>query len=387
MILGIEASNLRTGGSQTHIVELLSSARPKEHGFDQVVIWAGRATSKLVREVAPPAVRVVHVPMLDRGLAWRTWWQQVHATRAARLEGCSLLFNPGCGYVGTFRPYVTMCRNMLSSAPEEVARYGSSGTGFHFQLLRKVHRRSYRNASGIIFLNDYARSIVTSELGLNQVPAVSVPHGVHAKYLRSPRSFSDGCGSDSSWPIKLLYVSTVDHYKHHWNVVEAVRKVRDQGKFVTLDMVGRALPSALEKLQHSIHQHDPHGRFARYVGPLYGNDLVKAYHTADIFVFASTCENLPNILIEAMAAGLPIVCSNYSPMPEVLGKSGCYFDPLKPAEIAAALMRMMESPALRNQMALGANLAARLYSWDRCAEQTFRFLASVARGHRNPQSL
>ncbi len=379
MILGIDASNLRTGGSQTHIVEVLSSARPKEHGFEQVVIWAGRATAGLLGEIASTAVRVVHVPMLDRSLFWRTWWQQVHSTRAARRHGCSLLFNPGCGYVGTFRPYVTMCRNMLSFAPDEVARYGSSGTGFLFRLLRRVHRASFQRANGIIFLNDYARSIVTRELGLNHVPAVSVPHGVHPKYLLSPRRAEDGCGVIASRPMKLLYVSTVDHYKHHWNVVEGVRHLRDQGKFVTLDMVGRALPSALEKLRHAIHQHDPRGQFARYVGPLYGDDLVNAYHTADLFVFASTCENLPNILIEAMAAGLPIVCSNYSPMPEVLGGAGLYFDPLKPAEIAAAVTRMIESPSLRNRLALDSSNTASQYSWPRCAEQTFGFLAGVAR--------
>ena len=378
MILGIEASNLRTGGSQTHIVELLSSARPKEHGFDQVVIWAGGATAGLLRKNVPPEIRIMHVPMLDRGLAWRFWWQQIHSTRAARRHGCSLLFNPGCGYVGTFRPYVTMCRNMLSFAPDEVARYGSSGTGFRFRLLRTVHRQSFQKANGIIFLNDYARSIVTRELGLSHVPAVSVPHGVHPKYLLSPRRAEDGCGVNAGQPMKLLYVSTVDHYKHHWNVVEAVRRLRDQGKFVTLDMVGRALPSALEKLRHAIHQHDPHGRFARYVGPLYGNDLVNAYHSADLFVFASSCENLPNILLEAMAAGLPIVCSNYSPMPEVLGDAGVYFDPLEPAEIAAALTKMIDSPALRNRLALRSNLGALQYSWARCAEQTFGFLADVA---------
>ena len=48
---------------------------------------------------------------------------------------------------------------------------------------------------------------------------------------------------------------------------------------------------------------------------------------AELFVFASSCENLPNILIEGMAAGLPIACSRRPPMPEVLGDAGESFDP------------------------------------------------------------
>ena len=57
---------------------------------------------------------------------------------------------------------------------------------------------------------------------------------------------------------------------------------------------------------------------------------------SDLFIFASSCENLPITMLEAMASGIPICCSNRGPMPEVLGREGCYFDPEVPASIALA---------------------------------------------------
>ena len=59
-------------------------------------------------------------------------------------------------------------------------------------------------------------------------------------------------------------------------------------------------------------------------------ELHQQYQQADIGVFASSCENMPNILLETMASGLPIACSKKGPIPEVLGKDGVYFDSEEP---------------------------------------------------------
>ena len=71
----------------------------------------------------------------------------------------------------------------------------------------------------------------------------------------------------------------------------------------------------------------PSGEFIKDEGPVPFSKLHVHYNDHDIFVFPSSCENMPNILIEAMASGLPIVCSDRGPMPEVLGDGGSYFNP------------------------------------------------------------
>jgi glycosyltransferase involved in cell wall biosynthesis len=116
-----------------------------------------------------------------------------------------------------------------------------------------------------------------------------------------------------------------------------------------------------------------------------GHEPFKNMHTiysnADAFIFASSCENLPNILIEAMASGLPIVCANRGPMPDILGDAGIYFDPESPSDIASALQTIFNDDRLRSWLARQSWKKAQDYSWVQCAQKTFQFLAEVGRRH------
>ena len=119
--------------------------------------------------------------------------------------------------------------------------------------------------------------------------------------------------------------------------------------------------------------------FITYRGAVPYENLDAIYAAADIGVFASSCENMPNILLEGMAAGLPMACSHMGPMPEVLGDAGIYFDPEDANSIARALRELIESPDLRAQLARAAFDRAQAFSWKRCADETFGFLARIAR--------
>src|SRR5204863_6991078 len=136
--------------------------------------------------------------------------------------------------------------------------------------------------------------------------------------------------SSRSKPFLLLYVSTVDVYKHQWHVADAVASLRREGLPVALQLLGAPLPLGLRRLCRVLARIDPHKTFIHYDGMIAHEALESCYHAADAFIFASSCENMPNILLEAMASGLPIACSKRGPMPEILGNAGVYFDPDKP---------------------------------------------------------
>ena len=151
---------------------------------------------------------------------------------------------------------------------------------------------------------------------------------------------------------------------------------------MALDLVGPAYPPALTRLNKCLKQWDPHQSWVNYHGAIPYNELHQKYAQADLGVFASSCENLPIILLETMAAGLPVACSNRGPMPVVLGDAGVYFDPEQPDEIAHALRKLIESVQLRTDLAQASYERARKYSWQRCAEDTFAFLAEIALQHK-----
>jgi glycosyltransferase involved in cell wall biosynthesis len=175
----------------------------------------------------------------------------------------------------------------------------------------------------------------------------------------------------------VLYVSLSMPYKHQIEVAIAVSRLRSEGIPIKIRFVGPFWGGYGRQLTKLINRLDPKGECLLWTGGEKFEVLHDFYRNADAFVFASSCENLPNILIEAMAAGLPVACSNRGPMPEVLGEAGIYFDPDDPDSIANSLRQLASDTELRTKLADMAWQKANHYSWERCAHETFGFIARV----------
>lgn len=382
--LGIDASNLLAGGGVTHLVELLRAADPPAHGFNRVTVWgAGRTLDRLESR---PWLHRVRPRMLDGPLPVRALWKSAAFDRLAR-RNADLLLVPGGSYWGRFRPYVAMSRNLLPFDARARAGYGRTVRGLKMMALREVQTRTFRFAAGILFLTRTAQETVLAHTAPLPGRIALVPHGVADRFRRPPRPQKPISAYSMDTPFRWLYVSAVEPYKHQVEVVEAVARLRASGLPVRLELVGPAWGPSLGKLQDALKRSDPSGEFVRYHGATPYEELDALYRAADGFVFASSCENMPNILLEAMAAGLPIACSERSVMPEVLGDGGVLFDPLRPESIASAMRDLVESPEERARRAGLAYDRARAFSWESCAERTFQFLSDLARYVRDPRSV
>jgi glycosyltransferase involved in cell wall biosynthesis len=380
-VIGIDATNLRQGGGRTHLIELLRVAQPLTHGIRKVIVWGGRETLATLED--RPWLEKINPVELDKGLLSRTLWQRFKLSQTARRAGCDLLFVPGGSYAGSFHPVVTMSRNMLPFEWQELWRYGWSLTTFRLLLLRYSQTRTYRGADGVIFLTRYAEQVVLKSMGRLSNERAIIPHGLNSRFTMAPRRQRPIESYCADSPYRLLYVSIINQYKHQWHLVEAVARLRQQtGWPLVLDLVGPAYPPALKRLKASLHRFDPDASWIRYLGAVPYAELHQIYVQADLGVFASSCENMPNILLETMAAGLPIACSNRGPMPEILQDAGVYFDPEDPEEIASALKQLIVSPDVRAEMANNSYAVAATYSWRRCADDTFEILADTIQRYR-----
>ena len=378
MISGIDASNIRSGGGLTHLVELLRASDPREHGFERIIAWGSYMTLTQIED--RPWLVKSHQPILDRNLLYRATWQRFQLSRLAKKAGCNVLFVPGGSYAGIFSPVVILSQNLLPFEWNELLRYGWSTTTLKWLMLRHIQSHSLRKAQGAIFLTHYAQHAVLKVSGAPSGATRIIPHGIHARFFRRPREQRSMEDCTDREPFRILYVSIIDMYKHQWHVAEAVMQLVADGLSVALDLVGPAYPPALRRLRAALKRLDPLGTAIRYLGPIPHRDLPQYYRGADGCVFASSCENMPNILLEMMAAGLPVACSNRGPMPEILGDAGIYFDPENLESIKRAIRQLIESPALRARNAHAAFARSSCYSWEQCADSTFRFLADVAAG-------
>ena len=375
MIIGIDAANIRVGGGVQHLVEILKIACPEKHGFSQIVVFGSKnilakfeARSWLIK-VSPKA--------LNGNLILRVVWQIFFLSVAVRKYHCNLLFVPGGSYAGDFRPVVSMNQNLIPFEWKETRRYGWSLTTLRLILLRYSQAKTFTRADGLIFLTDFSRKVVSRILPIKEVRSIIIPHGINAKFSLSPKLQFPIVNYSFDQPYRLLYISTIDMFKHQWNVVEAVAKLRSIGYPIILDLVGGAYPQALQLLKRVINKHDPRKEFIRYLGSIPYDEIQNKYKEADLFVFASSCETFGQIITEAMSAGLPIACSERSSMSEILQCNGVYFNPLDPNSIAEAIRFLLDDPNLRTLIATAANHMSTTFTWDRCTDQTFAFFKEI----------
>lgn len=376
MILGIDASNIKGGGGVTHLKELLENASPAKYGFTKVILWSVKKTLSQIED--RPWLTKIHCAELSGNRILRWYWQRFKLSELAREEKCDLLFVPGGSFSGNFRPFVTMSQNLLPFEWGELRRYGFSIFTLRLILLYFFQGATFRKAQGIIFLTKYAEKSILSKLNISNKNVVIIPHGISKKFFHEPKIQSEFIDKDNNDPIELLYVSFIGAYKHQWNVVEAVAKLNMQGIPIHLSLVGALTEkSSARKLRLKMDEFKSlAGTVSLYTDVSY-EKISQFYKNADLFLFASTCENLPNILIEAMASGLPIVSSNFGPMPEVLEDAGLYINPLSVEDITNQLKALISSKSLRTELAAKAFEKAKFYSWVTNAEATFSFFQKV----------
>ncbi|MBU3630053.1 glycosyltransferase family 1 protein [Polynucleobacter sp. AP-Melu-500A-A1] len=374
--VGIDASNLRQGGGVTHLMELLAVANPFDQGIVEVFVWGGDKTLD----------RLPHKPWLTKyspkslnGPLWsRVWWQVFCLSREVRNAGCSILFVPGGSYTGSFHPVVTMSQNLLPFEWNELRRSGFSMTTFKMALLRMVQSWSFHRSEGVIFLTDYAKHAVLKVTGSLRAKTAVIAHGLSKRFEfvnKVPRGISE-CSPEE--PFKLIYVSNVDAYKHQIPVLRAVQQLRQKGYSLDISFIGPGVSDSIDKLNQKITQLDPRNQWARYLGRLLYEQLQAHYAKADLGIFASSCETFGIILLEKMATGMPIACSNLSSMSEILRDGGVYFHPEKEDEIVNAIEQYLLSTSLQLNKRTISHQLAQAYSWEKCAQQTFGFLRDIA---------
>lgn len=372
MTIAIDASNIRTGGGITHLVKILTYADPLKFDVEKVIVYSNDNTlSKL------PNFRWLvkkSDPWLNRGVLYSFLYQRIKLVHSLNEQNVDLLFVPGGTYIGSFRPFVTMSQNMLPFESEELNRFKRFRDRLKLHILRYTQSRTFLRSNAVIFLTQYAKEEISKKICLRK-PSQIIPHGIDIDFMQQPKKQKEIKEYNIDNPFKLLYVSIINCYKHQWNVAQAVLKLREKGIPICLDLVGDYEQDSLNKLNKVIAS-DIY-RCINYMGLIDHDKLTDIYKNADGFVFASSCENQPIILLEAMAAGLPIACSNKGPMPEVLGDAGIYFNPLSIDSIIESFSEFIFNKEKRAELSQKAYLKSLNYSWKDCSNQTFNYLAKI----------
>ena len=158
----------------------------------------------------------------------------------------------------------------------------------------------------------------------------------------------------------LLYIGRLSAEKQ----IDRIRPVLEAMPQTRLALVGDG-PHRQQLERHF------EGTATTFVGYLAGEELASAYASGDAFLFPSSTETLGLVLLEAMAAGCPVVGANRGGIPDIVsdGVNGCLYDPDQAASLPTAVERLLGDPAARRQLRLAARQEAERWGWPSATAQ------------------
>jgi glycosyltransferase involved in cell wall biosynthesis len=172
----------------------------------------------------------------------------------------------------------------------------------------------------------------------------------------------------------ILYVGQQPDYKNIRRLIEAHQQLLNTHPDLGLVLVGRMNPDTAANKTWSERQGHRNVHFTGYI-PDSQRDWLFTKTLA--YVFPSLMEGFGLPPLEAMAYGTPVISSNASCMPEVLGDAAEYFDPLDVEDMTAAIARVIDDEPLRQGLVMRGHTQVAKYSWKRMAEQTHEIYLRV----------
>jgi alpha-1,3-rhamnosyl/mannosyltransferase len=237
------------------------------------------------------------------------------------------------------------------------------------RLWRLIVPPIVRRADRLIAISSSGADDIVEHLHVprERIDVVPLGPGVKARVTPTPETALRQRLGLGSGPI-VLAVSAKKAHKNLARLIEAMRTVVERHPTAVLVLPGR--PTAHEGDLRALAARE--GLAANVAFPPYVEeaDLEGLYVAARCFVLPSLTEGFGLPILEAMRRETPVACSNVSAMPEVAGDAARYFDPLRPADMAAALLDVLGDRELAARLIAAGRERARAFSWTATAERT-----------------
>ena len=216
-------------------------------------------------------------------------------------------------------------------------------------------RDAAERADAIIAVSEYTRQQVISLLGVDPSKVRVVHHGTRT--LTFPAREREKV---------ILNVGAMQTRKNIARLVEAFETVDPGWRLVLAGSSGYGSSEILRRIANS-----PAQQRITVTGYVTPAELAGWYARAEIFAFPSLDEGFGMPLLEAMAAGTPVITSNRSALPEVAGDAAILVDPENAEALGQALRNLTHNEELRRDLALRGAVRARLFTWDKAVEETW----------------
>jgi glycosyltransferase involved in cell wall biosynthesis len=235
---------------------------------------------------------------------------------------------------------------------------------------KRTYKESVEGANAIITISAHAKKCIVENYDIDPLKVHIIYSGCGREFfIRKTGSLSEITKKYNIRPPFIFYPAATWPHKNHARLLMALKLLVDKGEFDGELVLSGAQRNAHGDLVKLIKQLRLEGK-VRWLGYLPQDALPKLYNAAKIMVFPSLFEGFGLPVVEAMASGCPVVCSQNSSLPEVGGKAAIYFDPLQVESIAEQISLVWNRDEIRETMRQKGLLQASLFRWEKTAKET-----------------
>jgi glycosyltransferase involved in cell wall biosynthesis len=365
LMLNYEFPPIGGGGGQAH--QSLVQQYAGRPGLEVDVLTSAPQPEFFTEQFAPN-VTIYRAGIHKKDLhLWRRR-EVIEWLRKARRCYRSLIVTEDYDLVHAFFGFPTgwLCYRTARQLPYLISLRGSDvpGDNARLQLEYKilgplVFKPIWKNAAGLVACSQGLKARALKFLPSAEIDVI--PNGIDLERFSPAPEFAAGRAA-----LRLLTVGRLSTTKRLPLLIDAVDILNRQGCEVKLTVVGGG---ALElPLRQMLEEKNLRGAVT-LVGRRGAEQMPETYRSHDLFVSASAQEGMSNAMLEAMASGLPIVTTRCEGVDELIADNGIVVNSTDPAELANAIRKLVDDPAMRKVMGVMARTRASLFSWSAAADQ------------------
>jgi glycosyltransferase involved in cell wall biosynthesis len=254
-------------------------------------------------------------------------------------------------------------------------RFPEAHTALNQRIDRRFFTQTLPAADKLIAVSESTRRDAIELLGLSPDRIVTIHSGVAPEYFQAgPEQAGEATAEFQLDRPYALCVGTIEPRKNVDRLLDAWQglpeDVRANFNLVVAGPVGWAAQVTAARLREP-------ATGVRYLGYVAERWMPGLTAGASCLAYPSLYEGFGFPVAQALAAGVPVVTSNTSSLPEVAGEAAVFVDPLSVSAIRSALLDVLTSPSTAARLRAEARKQATRYSWERCAAQSLAFFESV----------
>jgi glycosyltransferase involved in cell wall biosynthesis len=241
-------------------------------------------------------------------------------------------------------------------------------------------RTSVKRADRIITISDYSRGDICSTYDIDPNMVVVTPLGVDETFrpITSQETLKRICQKYGIKDPYILFVGRLEPRKNLPALLEAFCQLQRCG----YDDIMLVLSGPKDFGYKFIFKEVNRLRLEKRVlfsGPISQEDLPVIMGGSKVFVYPALYEGFGLPVLEAMACGVPVVTSNTSSLPELVGNAGLLIDPFDVESLASGIRRLLSDSALYKELSQRGIERARTFRWKQCAEKTYKVYLDLMR--------